>query len=73
MLGLLCFFLMKYKSLDKNELLHAPLRARYVRPRLTVFGEIGRLTQAGSANGSEAGGQGMNMICPDPTSNMSMC
>ena len=55
-------FFMKYKNLDKSVSLNVPSRARYMRPRLTVFGEIGRLTQAGSANGSEAGGMGMDMI-----------
>jgi hypothetical protein len=38
-------------------------KATYKTPRLTVFGQVSKLTQGGAGTGTDGGTAGMNMVC----------
>jgi hypothetical protein len=35
----------------------------YQRPELTVYGDVGKLTQNGNGSGTDGGSVGMSMMC----------
>ena len=69
---------MKFNNLDNIAKVHDVTRAAYERPKLRVFGPVGKLTQAGSGVDSELmfNGPPQNQMCMqsmNPNAQNAMC